>query len=168
MTAPAGNAGPLPPVPAWRPELEIPLERVAERFRYYIDGRRDFVVLTHGTCVLLDDGLSDAAAAAFASQLVAQLILAHPDVTPQEMDDGNLLLSYRLPVYSVVLDDLAAAHAEEIERFHLQALTPGEVLITPLGPNRFDAFGKKVLWGRCFMFMDAQAPVVARIERKGA
>lgn len=44
---------------------------------------------------------------------------------------------------------------------------PDEVLITPLGPNVFDDFGKMALFGRCFMFMDAQDPKVVRIERKG-
>ncbi|AGH86296.1 hypothetical protein F504_3784 (plasmid) [Ralstonia pseudosolanacearum FQY_4] len=37
--------------------------------------------------------------------------------------------------------------------------------MTPQGSNIFDAFGKKALFGRCFMFMDAQAPVVVRIVR---
>lgn len=156
----------VPPVPAWRPQVEIPLDRVADRFRYYTNGTRDFVVFAHGTCVLVDDGASDADAVASARRILDAILHAHPDVTPQEMDDGNLLLSYRFPAYNVVLDDLAAAHADEIDRLHLQALTPGEVLLTPLGPNVFDAFGRKVLWGRCFMFMDAQAPAAARIERR--
>jgi|GEM_PF-6378487 hypothetical protein len=43
-----------------------------------------------------------------------------------------------------------------------------EVLITPAGNNVFDDFGKKALfWRRC-MFMDAQDPKVVHIERKSA
>jgi hypothetical protein len=38
--------------------------------------------------------------------------------------------------------------------------------MTPLGSNVFDEFGKKALFGRCFMFMDAQEPRVVRIARK--
>ena len=52
----------------------------------------------------------------------------------------------------------------EVER--LLALAASEGLITPLGPNVFDEFGKKALFGRCFMFMDALRPVVARIVRR--
>ena len=36
----------------------------------------------------------------------------------------------------------------------------------PRGPNFFDDAGKKALFGRCFMFMDAQRPNVLRVERK--
>jgi len=39
--------------------------------------------------------------------------------------------------------------------------------MTPLGSNVFDDFGKKSLFGRCFMFMDAQSPVIHQIVRKG-
>ena len=46
------------------------------------------------------------------------------------------------------------------------ALATSEVLITPLGPSKFDDFGKKALFGRCFMFMDAQDPKVVKIVRK--
>jgi hypothetical protein len=35
-----------------------------------------------------------------------------------------------------------------------------------LGANRFDEFGKKALFGRCYMFMDADAPNIVAIERK--
>ncbi len=40
--------------------------------------------------------------------------------------------------------------------------------LQPLGPNKFDEFGKKALFGRCFMFMDAQEPKVVRVVRAAA
>jgi hypothetical protein len=57
---------------------------------------------------------------------------------------------------------------DEIDNRHLDALAAHEVLITPLGQNKFDAFGKSALFGRCYMFMDAQDPMVASIERCAA
>ena len=83
------------------------------------------------------------------------------------MDDGNLLVRYNHPAANVVLGDIAEAHWEEIERRHLDGLTESEVLITPLGPNKFDRLGKQALLGRAWMFMDAQAPEVVRIRRAG-
>jgi hypothetical protein len=44
-------------------------------------------------------------------------------------------------------------------------LATSGVLMTPLGANTFDEFGIKALFGRCFMFMDAQNPVVVRVVR---
>lgn len=65
----------------------------------------------------------------------------------------------------MVLSDFAKAHWTEIERNHQDALATSEVLITPLGHNKFDAFGMMALYGRCFMFMDAQKPEVVQIVR---
>ena len=56
----------------------------------------------------------------------------------------------------------------ELARNHQRALATSEVILTPAGPNVFDDFGKTALFGRCFMFMDAQAPSVVRVVRKVA
>lgn len=65
----------------------------------------------------------------------------------------------------MVLKDVVEEHWAAIDRHHQDALATSEVLITPLGSNTFDDFGKKALFGQCFMFMDAQAPEVIRIVR---
>jgi hypothetical protein len=49
----------------------------------------------------------------------------------------------------------------------MRALVPGEVLLTPQGANVFDDVGKQALFGRCYLFMDARAPRIARIVRFG-
>lgn len=157
----------FPPVPAWRPSFAQPLEQVADRISYYFDGKADFAVLRNGTCVLLDDNLADSEAERFALRTLADILNFHPDMNPAPMDDGNILVRYNHPAVNVVLRDIAHAHWQEIEARHLDGLTEDEVLITPLGPNLFDDFGKQALLGRAYMFMDAQAPEVVRIERHG-
>ena len=87
-------------------------------------------------------------------------------MNPTPMKDGNVLVQYNYPAVNLVLDSIAAQHWTEIERNHQRALATDEVLITPLGSNVFDDFGKKALFGRCFMFMDAQEPHVGKISRK--
>jgi len=158
----------FPPVPDWQPSIAQPLDRIADRIRYYTNGKRDFALFEHGTCVLLDDGMSTEQAKRFAEEVLHRIFHAHPDMNPLNMDDGNILVRYNHPAMNVVLKDIVEQHWAEIEQRHQQALATDEVLITQLGPNRFDDFGKKVLFGRCFMFMDAQAPTVVRIERKDA
>ncbi|GLK56149.1 hypothetical protein JOD31_001064 [Methylopila capsulata] len=132
---------------------------------YYLNGKRDFAVFRHGTCVLLEDGLSDDDATAFALKALSDIIHFHPDMSPSPMDDGNILVRYNHPAANVVLDDVAEAHWAEIEAKHLQGLTPSEVIITPEGPNKFDRLGKQALLGRAYMFIDAQAPKIVRIVR---
>jgi hypothetical protein len=87
-------------------------------------------------------------------------------MNPISMKDGNVLVQYNHPAVNLVLNDVAAAHWAEIDSNHQGALATDEVLVTPLGSNVFDDFGKKALFGRCFMFMDAQDPHVNRIARK--
>ncbi|MGL6072574.1 MAG: hypothetical protein ACRC8S_00300 [Fimbriiglobus sp.] len=82
------------------------------------------------------------------------------------MSDGNIVVEYNHPALNVVLTDVVDLHWAEIDRNHQSALATYEVLISPLGQNVFDDFGKKALFGRCFMFMDAQDPVVVQIVRK--
>lgn len=86
-------------------------------------------------------------------------------MNPAPMDDGNILVSYNHLAVNVVLSAVAKNHWDEIEKRHLDGLTPDEVLITPLGQNKFDDFGKQALLGRAYMFMDAQNPEIIRLVR---
>ncbi|QNA83567.1 hypothetical protein G4G27_05780 [Sphingomonas sp. So64.6b] len=155
----------LPPVPVWQPSFSQPVDRIVDRISYYNDGKADFAVLRNGTCVILADGLSDANANAFSLKVLADIFAFHPDMNPTGMDDGNILVRYNHPAANVVLSDIAKAHWQEIERRHLDGLTPDEVLITPLGPNKFDDLGKQALLGRAYMFMDAQRPEIIKVVR---
>ena len=156
----------FPPVPAWQPDIQVPLKKIIERFRYYTDNKKDFVVLKHGTCVLVSDGLSEDQAKKEALETVSKIFNYHPDMNPKSMDDGNILIFYNHPAYTVVLDEITKPHMEAIRTNHLKALARAEVLMTPAGPNKFDDFGMKALFGRCYFFMDAKNPEVYSIVRK--
>jgi hypothetical protein len=155
----------FPPVPSWIPTFQQPLDQIAERFRFYSNGTRDFVIFEHGTCVIVENGATDEAAATAAIETLSQVFHYHPDMNPMPMKDGNVLIQYNHPAINVVLSHVAEANWPEIELKHLDGLTPDEVLITPLGQNVFDDFGKKALLGRTFFFQDAQHPKVVRVER---
>lgn len=156
----------FPPVPAWRPSFQPALDTIVDRFRYYTNEKRDFVVFENGTCAIVGDGLTDIEAADAGKQILKKIIHAHPDMKPLNMDDGNILIQYNHPAVNIVITETAGANWPEVEARHQDGLPPHEVLVTPLGQNVFDDFGKKALLGRCYMFMDAQAPNVVRIVRK--
>ncbi len=155
----------FPPVPEWEPDIDIPHDRIVERFTYYTDGQENYVIFAHGTCVIVEAGLSDQEMAAQAIETIGQIYNYHPDMNPTPMDDGNILIQYNHPAFNVVLDDVVAEHWATIERNHQRALARDEVLITPQGPNKFDDVGIKALFGRCYFFMDAKNPTVSRIVR---
>ena len=160
------SVGRFPPVPDWQPSFSQPIEKITDRVGYYTDGKRDFAYFKNGTFVVLPDGLGDEQAKAHATESLHKVFHAHPDMHPMAMDDGNMLVRYSHGAANIVLEDVVAANWPEIEREHQRALATHEVLITPLGPNKFDAFGIKALFGRCYMFMDAQSPQVVGISRR--
>jgi hypothetical protein len=155
----------VPPAPEWQPRALPQIERIVERMRFYTNGTRDFAVFSNGTVSILPSGLSDVDAERHALKALHGVFHAHPDFKPMNMTDGNVLLQYNNDVANLVLSDVIEENWDEIEKQHQRGLATSEVLITPLGQNKFDAFGKKALFGRCYMFMDAQAPNVVRIER---
>ena len=156
----------FPPVPDWQPNITQPQDQILERLHFYTNNQRDLALFQHGTCVLLPDGLSDAEAEVFAKDVLSKIYNYHPDMNPTSMKDGNVLVQYNHPAVNLVLESIAVQYLAEIESNHQRALATDEVLITPLGSNVFDDFGKKALFGRCFMFMDAQEPRVDQISRK--
>lgn len=158
----------FPPVPDWKPNIVQPLDMIIERVRHYTSGSRDFAVFTNGTVAVLPADLDDAAATMHAKEALRRVFHAHPDMNPMNMKDGNVLVQYNHGVATVVLFEVTEANWQAIEDNHQRALATHEVLVTPRGHNIFDELGKKALFGRCFMFMDAQSPEVIRIERGAA
>lgn len=156
----------FPPVPDWKPDFAPMLDQVIDRMQYYTNGKCDIAAFLNGTCVVLEDGLLDSDAKKYALQVLHQIYHYHPDMNPMNMDDGNILVQYNQPAANVVIESHVTKHWEAIDKNHQRALATDEVLITPLGPNVFDDFGKKALYGRCFMFMDAQNPKIVKIVRK--
>ncbi len=155
----------FPPVPSWRPSVIPNLDQVADRFRYYTNGERDFVIFRNSTCCIVPLGLSEMDASTAAIEILSKIINFHPDMNPRRMDDGNVLVSYNHPAFNVVLEDFARTNWDEIETRHQDGLTPDEVLLTPLGQNVFDEVGKMALLGRSYMFLDALESIVSGIER---
>ena len=158
----------FPPVPKWQPSIAAPLDDIIERMAHYTNRQRDFAVFKHGTCAILPSGLAQDQAIALAKQMLHKIFHAHPDMNPLAMKDGNILVQYNEPVVNIVLSEFVTRHWAEIDRKHQDALATSEVLITSAGQNKFDEFGKKALYGRCFMFMDAQGPEVVRVVRASA
>jgi len=158
----------FPPIPEWQPLFVPNPEDIIATFQYYVNRKKDFIVFKNGTIAITEDNLDDEQAINAAKQTLEKIFNYHPDMKPQSMDDGNILISYNHPAYNIVFEKMAQDYWKDIDANHLKALSTDEVLITPLGPNKFDDFGKKALWGRCYFFMDAQNPEVLKIVRKSA
>lgn len=152
----------FPPKPKWKPNLPIDVGRTIQTFAYYSDKKRTFAVFQNGTCVVIPEGSSDLESAA--KDVLNKVYNYHPDFNPQAMDDGNFLISYSQPAYSVVFKDEFQEHRHYIDENHLGGLTRDEVLLNAKGEaNKFDDRGKIGLFARSRMFLDAQNPVIVEI-----
>lgn len=124
----------FPPTPKENLIVSVDIPRTIQTFAYYTDSKRVFAVFSYGTCVLLPDGSKDAEKEA--KEILEKVYLNHPDFTPCRMDDGQFLVRYWQPAFSVVFK-------EEFE---------------------FDDDLVKIgLFGRSRMFLDAQTPVIVQI-----
>ena len=82
---------------------------------------------------------------------------------PIPMDDGNYLIEYSQPAFTIVFKAEIEKNWKYIDENHLYGLCTAEVLINRNGQqNVFDRSGKISLFGRPKMFMDAQEPRVVR------
>lgn len=152
----------FPPKPNWRPALPVDIPRTINAFIYYTDSKKAFAIFTHGTCVVLPDDTTNAEEDA--KEILDAVYRYHPDFNPHMMDDGNYMVSYSQPAYSIVFTDEFEAHREYIERTHRDGIVRDEVMLNANGQvSHFDDRGKAGLFGRARMFMDAQEPVVIRI-----
>ena len=158
----------FPPVPKWKPNFSSSIESQLERMIFYTNQDKDLAQFSNGTIVILEEGLDDSEAKQYAKEVLSKIFNYHPDMNPVNMKDGNIFVQYNHPAYNVVLTEFTQKYMDAIKSKHLEALATDEVLITGLGQNKFDEFGMQALYGRAFMFMDAQNPEVVRLYRKNS
>ena len=152
----------FPPKPKWKPNLPVDIERTIQTFAYYSDKKQAFAVFQNGTCVLIPDGSSNTEGTA--KEILNKVYNFHPDFNPQAMDDGNFMVSYSQPAYSIVFKDEFEKNRDYIEQNHLDGVVRAEVLLNAKHEaNKFDDIGKIGLFARARMFLDAQNPVVVEI-----
>lgn len=152
----------FPPKPKWKPTVPVDIPKTVRTFAYYSDHKRAFAVFTHGTCILLPESSKNFEKDA--KEILDKVYRYHPDFNPLAMDDGNFMVNYSQPAYSVVFKDEFDKHRDYIDRNHLDGVVRAEVLLNANGePNKFDDRGKIGLFGRARMFLDAQNPAVVQI-----
>jgi uncharacterized protein YqfB (UPF0267 family) len=151
----------FPPKPKWKPNLPIDIELIYEKAAYYTGKKLQFAVFQHGTVVFFAnkvDHIEDSARVT-----LDNIYNAHPDFNPMTMDDGNYLIEYSYPAFTIVFKDEIEKNWDYIEQNHQDGICRAEVLINAQRQqNVFDNTGKICLFGRAKMFMDAQAPKVVK------
>ena len=151
----------FPPTPKWKPNLSVNVDAVYEKARYYTGDKLQLAIFQHGTVAIFPNKVDNIEASAL--ETLHKIYYAHADFKPHPMDDGNYLVSYSQPAFTIVFKDEIENHWDYIDRNHLDGICRAEVLINRKGVhNVFDRIGKICLYGRAKMFMDAQAPNVVK------
>ncbi|MCU4157327.1 hypothetical protein J1N10_15225 [Carboxylicivirga sp. A043] len=149
----------FPPKPKWKPNLPINLNLILEKSKYYTGEKLQLAVFEFGTIIIFSERVTDIISSAL--QTLDKIYNFHPDFNPREMDDGNYLIEYSQPAFTIVFKDEIEKYWSYIDENHLDGICTDEVLINGNGEhNVFDKIGKICLYGRSKMFMDAQNPKV--------
>ncbi len=142
-----------------KPNLPIDIDTILERAKYYTGQKLQLAIFSHGTVVLIPERVTDIAAQGLTT--LDKIYNFHPDFKPMTMDDGNYLVEYSQPAFTIVFKDELEKHWDYIDKNHLDGLCTYETLLNGNGePNKFDRIGKICLFGRAKMFQDAQDPKV--------
>jgi hypothetical protein len=152
----------FPPKPKWKPDLPVDIELIYKKAKYYTGDKLQFAVFKNGTIIFFSNKVDNIEDSAKAS--LDKIYNSHPDFKPITMDDGNYLVEYSQPAFTIVFKDEIENHWDYIDKNHQDGICRAEVLINAQGQqNIFDSLGKMCLFGRAKMFMDAQAPKVVKI-----
>ncbi len=150
----------FPPKPNWKPNLPIDLSVILETAKYYTGEKLQIAVFKNGTVIIFPNRVQDIPKEARTS--LNKIYNSHPDFNPKLMDDGNYLIEYTQPAFTIVFKHEIDVNWDYINKNHLGGVCRDEVLINGKGEhNVFDKVGKICLFGRSKMFMDAETPEVA-------
>ena len=149
----------FPPKPKWKPNLPIDLDLVMEKAKYYTGEKLQIAVLKNGTIIIFPEKVENIISNAL--KTLEKVYFAHPDFNPRKMDDGNYIIEYTQPAFTIVFKEEIEKHWNYIDENHLGGICKDEVLINEKGEhNVFNEIGKICLFGRSKMFLDAQNPEV--------
>jgi len=149
----------FPPKPKWKPDLPINHEQVLTKAKYYTGEKLQIAILKYGTVIIFPELVNDLQKEALIT--LDKIYNSHPDFNPKTMDDGNYLIEYSQPAFTIIFKDEIENRWAYINENHLDGVCRDEVLINGKGEhNVFDEIGKICLFGRSKMFMDAQFPEV--------
>jgi hypothetical protein len=151
----------FPPKPKWKPNLPVDIELIYDKAKYYTGDKLQFAIFQNGTVTFFSNKVDNIEDSAKAS--LDKIYNFHPDFKPITMDDGNYLIEYSQPAFTIVFKDEIEKHWSYIDKNHQDGICRDEVLINAQGQhNVFDSVGKICLFGRAKMFMDAQEPKVVK------
>jgi len=151
----------FPPKPKWKPDLPVDIELIYEKAKYYTGDKLQFAVFRNGTVTFFSNKVENIEVSAKAS--LDKIYNAHPDFKPMTTNDGNYLIEYSQPAFTIVFKDEIEKHWDYIDKNHQDGICRDEVLINAEGQhNIFDSVGKICLFGRAKMFMDAEAPKIVK------
>jgi hypothetical protein len=149
----------FPPKPKWKPNLPIDLNQILDKAKYYTGDKIQIAVFEFGTVVIFPQKVDDINSSAL--KTLDLIYKSHPDFNPREMDDGNFLIEYSQPAFTIVFKEEVEKNWNYIDENHLDGICTDEVLINSDGErNVFNEIGKICLFARSKMFMDAQNPKV--------
>jgi len=117
------------PKPTWRPDVDIDIDVIASKITFFTNNQKPFVVYANGTCVfpsVIDEGVDE-----HCYEFLEAVVFQFPNFEVSEMDDGNYLVSFTGPVYSLVLnEEFDKQKVYIVKSINEGGLLPGEKILS--------------------------------------
>ncbi len=131
----------FPPTPKWKPNLSIDINLIYEKAKYYTGNKLQFAIFQNGTVAFFSNRVNNIEDSAKSS--LDRIYKSHPDFKPMTMDDGNYLIEYSQPAFTIVFKEDIEKHWAYIDTNHQDGICRAEVLMNAQGQhNVFDKVGK--------------------------
>ena len=160
----AGGAR-VPPSLNGLPERPVDIDRTARAVSEDFDDKVAFVVMRHGTCVIVDPRSTTKPQDAITA---LREVFRTPPGFNGELGRDHWLVSFAGRAFSVVFSDELVKHGYVLGERHREWLAEDEVLVDEEGlPVELDIRNRVGLFARCFGFLDSADPQVALIVEPG-
>jgi hypothetical protein len=154
------------PRPSWRPEYIVKNGDVVDKISLYTNHQKPFVIYENGTCVfpsIIDENLQFTC-----DEILTNVVMSSPDFKVNKMNDGNFMVSFLGPVYSLVFEDTFNKNKKNIiESVDAKGLLSGEKVISSSDSSSPLDHYYIGLYARAYLYMDAADRHIVNFIKNG-
>ncbi len=111
----------------WKPKAPVQIKKIIDKSVYYVNPKYPNVVFSNGTIVAITNNSKDIKKTAI--ETLSKIVNYHMDFRVNNTDDGNFLVSYNDPAFSIVFSDELKKYKEDIIKNVKNASPDHEVLL---------------------------------------
>lgn len=154
------------PRPSWTPTFIPTFDWTLDHLKLQLSGKH-FTIFKNGTCVIWPGGLALSEAECIAT--LNSVVMNHPDFKVRRSGTGDFLVTFKGGVGGIMCGELLR---QNYDILRLEALSIGLLPHEKIKSEKEDAVDDDLdliagLIVRARLYIDAELPVIARVEKSG-